>query len=130
MDSTRSTIRGRSANYLCVIIAYLISPCVGCGEGAELAGQYHHSKGHVIDVRVQPADERISLTPFVRLKDGTVELPKLFYLHKHHTSTGVRDVERRGQMSVVAAPYRKSIKLPVSSDIEEYLFLAGGPSLV
>src|SRR5687767_7106651 len=104
MASTHSIILGRSATRFSVFITILFIPCVGCGEGPELAGQYHHSKGHVIDVPVQPADERISLTPFVRLKDGTLELPTLFYLQKHHTSLGVQDVEKRGQMSVVAAP--------------------------
>lgn len=85
---------------------------------------YYESKGELARYSIKSHDEfPLRIVIFVKLRDGSLHLPKLFYYQGHKTPIGVRDVEKEGGLSIAAGKKFPGIKLPVAKDIEKYVLL-------
>lgn len=84
---------------------------------------YYESKGGVAKFSIKASDDVLDVVIVVRLRDGSLQLPKLYYYQGHQTLIGVRDVEKEGGLAIAAGKKLPGIKLPVSKDIEKYVLL-------
>jgi hypothetical protein len=110
------------------VLIVAVAVTSGCTAKAQTSDEFRQSEGEVIKLPAElDKEERLCLRTFVQLKSGALVLPRLYYLQKHFTSVGVRDVEKVGTMSWVVAPYRQFIYLPTSGEIDKYVFLACRP---
>ncbi len=85
---------------------------------------FYESKGELARYSIKSEDElSLRIVVFVKLRDGSLHLPKLYYYQGHKTPIGVRDVEKEGGLSIAAGKKFPGIILPVAKDIEKYILL-------
>jgi len=124
VTNLRTNIRLKSIIYL-----VLLSQSTGCGR-AENPGVFRESRGAVAAFSAEVTDPVIRVATFVRLKDGSVVFPHLYFyqLRKSGILGGVRNVEKSGRTYYSLSQKgnaKKSnlLQLPVSKEITEYLLL-------
>lgn len=85
---------------------------------------YYESKGDLEKLSLESHDEfPLRIVIFVKLLDGSLHLPRLYFYQGHQTLIGVRDVEKEGGLSIAAGKKFPGINLPVAKDIEKYVLL-------
>lgn len=84
---------------------------------------YYESEGGVDKYSLKLSDDSVEIVRFVKLLNGSLHLPKLYYKQGHQTMIGVRDVEKEGGLSIAAGKKYPGIMLPVAKDIDKYIFL-------
>jgi hypothetical protein len=85
---------------------------------------YYESKGEIARYSIKSHDELpLRIVIFVKLRDCSLHLPKLYFYQAHKTLIGVRKVEKEGGLSSAASKQFPSIWLPVAKDIEKYILL-------
>ena len=84
---------------------------------------YYESKGGVVKFSLELSDDRVDIVKLVKLRDGSLHLPKLYYYQGHKTPIGFRKVEKEGGLSIAAGKKFSGIILPVAEDIEKYMLL-------
>jgi len=95
---------------------------VACNKG-EQPGVYRVSQGRAAKFEIQPGDDHLRIVTYLKLRNGTIQEPRVHYFQKHFTMLGTRSVEKPGGLWTSVFPQHQSIYLPVSKDIEQYLFL-------
>ena len=84
---------------------------------------YYESKGGVAKFSIKASDDVLDVVRLVRLRDGALHLPKLYFYQGHQTLIGVRDVEKEGGLAIAAGKKLPRINLPVAENIEKYFLL-------
>lgn len=113
----------------CLIAFFsLLVISTGCASAAQ-PDEYRESQNRVKNLTTDIADDYLRIVTFVRLADGSIQDPKLYYYQTHHTAFGVRKVEKPGRLWSNVTKTRKAIYLPVADDISAYLFLVSKPTV-
>lgn len=113
--------------YIIVLFAALLQQ-IGCKEAGSRR-VYRESDGEVAAFKTEPADPVLRVATFVRLRDGSVIHPRLYYyqIDKSGILGGARRVEKPGRtfrsMGRELESKSRKIYLPLSEEISSYLFL-------
>jgi hypothetical protein len=109
------------------LLMALIPVLPACG-GAPKPGEYWESNDAVIKVEAElTGDDYLRVVTFLRLRDGSIQDPKIRYYQSHYTAIGVQRVEKPGRLSQVVTNDGKLLYLPTSDEIADYLFLVQKP---
>lgn len=85
---------------------------------------YYESNGDLQKFALESHDEfPLRMVIFVRVRDGSLHLPKLHFYQLKKTLIGVRKIEKEVGLSCAASKQFPSIWLPVAKDIEKYVLL-------
>ncbi len=111
-------------NCLKVFVALIASMAFMGRSSADERIAYYESKGELARYSIESHDELpLRIVIFVKRRDGSLHLPRLYYYQGHKTLLGVRDVEKEGGLSIAAGQKFPGINLPVAKDIEKYVLL-------
>jgi len=119
----------RRNGFLSRVVAFSVFTAsnLGCAD-TNTPGEYRESQGKVTKFTVELTDRALTIaTPFIKLQDGSVIQPKMYYYQYHKTLIGVRQVEKGSRIfrSIgrdLDAKYR-AYYLPTSEEIVTYFFL-------
>ncbi len=110
----------------CLLVALLMTSGVflGCARAAK-PGVYQESKGKIVKISARSSDSVIRVARFVRLRDGSVICPKLYYYQVTRSGFlgGIRDVEQSGRTYRTLGTDAKPLYLPKSDEISAHLLL-------
>jgi hypothetical protein len=95
---------------------------MACAQAKD-ANEYRESQREVAKVAVTLNGEFLEAVTFLRLSDGSLQDPVIYYYQGHYTGTGVQRVEKPGNVSQMISKDRQFLFLPVSTNISDYLFL-------
>ncbi len=115
--------------FLCRVLALsvLVACDMGCSH-ADAPGVYRESQGTVAEFTAELTDRTLTIAvAFIKLQDGTVIHPKVYYYQVHKTLIGVRSVEKLGRLWRTFGRDRKptyrALHLPTSEEIATHLLL-------
>ena len=103
-----------------IVSLFQMAIAVGCVK-AEVRSVYYESKGEVATFSLDHNAHYLGIAVFVRLQDGSLQFPKLYYYQGHHTPIGVRKVEKVGDLSRGTTKELRNLRLPLSNEIQSYL---------
>jgi len=109
------------------IVHFLTFMLMGCAH-AETPGEYRESNGKVVKFVVKQSDPIHRITWFLKLKDGSVIRPEIYYYQTQFTLLGIQRVEESARTSQTTSTNKKKfIYLPYSEEIDTYLLLVRTP---
>ena len=110
-----------------IITFILIVVMVGC-VSANAPGEYRESQGSVVKFTVEQSTPVLTITWFVKLQDGLVIRPKIFFYQARQVLFAFRSVEESARIwQITSTKARNFLYLPYSKEINTYLLLIRAP---
>ena len=119
--SVLQRISSRDAMALVLIILMEVQAC------AQDSREYRESQGEVQEIPVTQSETYLRIATLIKLRDGKLQIPKLHYYQVEQVFTGWRKIEFPGRLSSPTNKNRPLLYVPISKDIQDYLFLIRKP---
>ena len=97
--------------------------------GLDAQERYLQSRKEVVKINLILADEYLVLAVYVKLRNGSLQHPKIETWQTHHTLAGVMRVEKPERLTRAVSRTKPFFYLPVSKEIDEYLILVRKPTV-
>ncbi len=94
---------------------------------AQDSREYRESRGQVSKISVTQSDVYLDVVIFLKLENNSLQDPKIYYYQVKQVFTGWRKIEFPGRLWTSTNKNRPLLYVPISKDIQDYLFLIRKP---
>jgi hypothetical protein len=119
-----SVLQRISSRGIVALVLIILMGGQGCAEDSR---EYRESRGQVSKISVTQSEIYLRIAPVLRLRDGRLQIPKLHYYQVEQVFTGWRKIEFPGRLSSPINKNRPLLYVPISKNIQDYLFLIRKP---
>jgi hypothetical protein len=124
--------QGFRRRLLVTIFVSFVGFKIGCSAGRQPTDPpnvYRESRGEVTRVDTRQSDPYLGVVAFVRLNNGTLVRPTLYFKQLRQTLNGWKELEELGGLEVTCVLGMPRLAIPLAVEIREYLFLMRTPIL-